>query len=290
MRYGFIRQQMKAYPVTVLCKVMEVSRSGFYGYLHRSKKISGDSPYEAALKTRVQMIFKQHRSKYGSRRITEQLKAEEHQIGRYKVRRLMRELGLKAKAPRRYKVTTDSCHKFSIAPNILNRKFDVNQPNRVWAADITYVWTLEGWLYLALVIDLFSRQIIGWSMDKQMKKQLTLDALAMAYWRRKPPACLIHHSDRGSQYACNEYRKRLRQYGMVASMSRKGDCWDNAPTERVIGSLKSERLSDYRFATRRLAELEVLDYIGYYNSIRLHSTLGYKSPMTYEKELRRKVA
>ena len=127
-------------------------------------------------------------------------------------------------------------------------------------------------------------------MGKHMKKQLTLDALAMAYWRRKPPPGLIHHSDRGSQYACGEYRKRLRQYGMVASMSRKGDCWDNAPTERVIGSLKTERLSDYRFTTRRLAELEVLDYIGYYNSIRLHSTLGYKSPMTYEKELQRKVA
>ena len=290
MRYDFIRQQMKAYPITVLCKVMGVSRSGFYDYLHRSNKRTDHSPYEAALKTRIQVIFKQHRGKYGSRRIAKQLQAEDHQIGRYKVRRLMRELGLKAKAPRRYKVTTDSRHKFSVAPNVLNRNFDVNQPNKVWAADITYVWTLEGWLYLAVVIDLFSRQIVGWSMDKRMKKQLTLDALAMAYWRRKPPIGLIHHSDRGSQYACNEYRNRLKQYGMVASMSRKGDCWDNAPTERVIGSLKSERLSDCRFITRRFAELEVLDYIGYYNSIRLHSTLGYKSPMTYEKELQRKAA
>ena len=186
---------MKAYPVTVLCKVMEVSRSGFYDYLHRSNKRSGDSPYEAALKTRVQVIFRQHRGKYGSRRITNQLKDEEHQIGRYKVRRLMRELGLKAKAPRRYKVTTDSRHKFSVAPNILNRNFDVNKPNKVWTADITYVWTLEGWLYLAVVIDLFSRQIVGWAMDKRMKKQLTLDALTMAYWRRKPASGLIHHSD-----------------------------------------------------------------------------------------------
>jgi putative transposase len=281
---------MKAYPITLLCKVMEVSRSGFYDYLHRSNKRAGGSPYETALKIRVKVIFKQHRGKYGSRRINKQLKDENHQIGRYKVRRLMRELGLKARAPRRYKVTTDSQHTFSIAPNVLNRKFNVDQPNKVWTADITYVWTLEGWLYLAVIIDLFSRQIVGWSMDKRMKKQLTLNALAMAYWRRKPPEGLVHHSDRGSQYACDEYRKRLQQYGMIASMSRKGDCWDNAPTERVIGSLKSERLSDYRFNTRRLAELEVLDYIGYYNSIRLHSTLGYKSPVTYEKELRRKAA
>ena len=139
MRYGFIRQQMKAYPVTVLCKVMEVSRSGFYDYLHRSNKKTDHSPYEAALKTRIQVIFKQHRGKYGSRRITKQLKDEDHQIGRYKVRRLMRELGLKAKVPRRYKVTTDSRHGFSVAPNILNRNFEVKKPNKVWAADITYV-------------------------------------------------------------------------------------------------------------------------------------------------------
>jgi putative transposase len=281
---------MKAYPVTVLCKVMGVSRSGFYDYQHRSNKRTDHSPYEAVLKTRLQVIFKQHRGKYGSRRIVEQLQTEGHQIGRYKVRRLMRDLGLKAKAPRRYKVTTDSRHGFSVAPNLLNRNFDVKEPNKVWAADITYVRTLEGWLYLAVIIDLFSRQIVGWSMDKRMKTQLALDALSMAYWRRKPSTGLIHHSDRGSQYACDEYRNRLNQYGMIASMSRKGDCWDNAPTERVIGSIKSERLSDYHFTKRRFAELEVLDYIGYYNSIRLHSTLGYKSPMVYEKELQRKVA
>ena len=284
MRYDFIRQQMKAYPVTILCKVMKVSRSGFYDYLHRSSKRSNDNPDEIALKTRIRIIFKQHRAKYGSRRITRQLNDEGHQIGRYKVRRLMRELGLKAKTPKRYKVTTDSRHGFSIAPNLLNRNFDVKEPNKVWAADITYIWTFEGWLYLAVVIDLFSRQIVGWSMAKHMKKQLTLDALTMAYWRRKPSAGLIHHSDRGSQYACDEYRNRLRQYGMIASMSRKGDCWDNAPTERVIGSIKSERLSDYRFTKRRFAELETIDYIAYYNSIRLHSTLGYKSPLEYEKE------
>ena len=267
---------------------MEVSRSQFYNYLGNLKRL--DDPSEVALKVRVTAIFKEHRDQYGSRRILKQLKNEGYQIGRYKVRRLMRELGLRAKAPKRYKVTTDSRHSFPVAPNILKRKFDVDKPNTFWTADITYVWTLEGWLYLAVVFDLYSRQIVGWAMDKRMKKQLTLDALAMAYWRRKPPSGLLHHSDRGSQYACHDYRKRLNQYGMVASMSRKGNCWDNAPTERFFRSLKSERLSDYRFVKRQSAEMQVLDYISYYNSIRLHSTLGYKTPFDYEKELCRKAA
>ncbi len=285
MRYDFIRREKKAYLVTVLCKVMKVSRSGFYDYLHSFTNGSDDSPEEAALKSRTIAIFKEHRGKYGSRRISKQLKAEGYPVGRYKARRLMRELGLKAKAPKRYKVTTDSRHSFPIAPNLLDRKFNVDKPNTVWTTDITYVWTLEGWLYLAIVLDLYSRQIVGWAMNKRMKKQLTLDALAMAYWRRKPESGLLHHSDRGSQYACHDYRNRLEQYGMIASMSRKGDCWDNAPTERFFRSLKSERLSDCRFVTRSSAEIEVLDYISYYNSIRLHSTLGYKTPFEYEKKL-----
>ena len=281
---------MKAYPVTILCKVMEVSRSGFYNYLHRFNNGTDANPQEAALTARIHTIFKEHRSKYGSRRTVKQLNDEGYDIGRYKVRRIMKDLGLKAKISRRYKVTTDSRHSFPIVPNLLNRNFDVVEPNRVWTADITYVWTLEGWLYLAVVMDLFSRQIVGWAMDKRMKKQLTLDALAMAYFRRKPSQGLLHHSDRGSQYACHEYQKHLKQYRMIPSMSRKGDCWDNSPTERFFRSLKSERLSDFRFSTRRSANLEVLDYITYYNSIRLHSTLGYKSPLNYEKEQRRKAA
>ena len=267
---------------------MEVSRSRFYAYLHRLGK--PDDPDLLASKGRIKAIFKEHRGKYGSRHILKRLKADSHSIGRYKVRRLMRELGLKAKAPKRFKVTTDSRHSFPVAPNLLNRKFDVDEPNRFWTTDITYIWSLEGWLYLAVVLDLYSRQVVGWAINKRMKKQLTLDALAMAYWRRKPAPGLLHHSDRGSQYACHDYRKRLDQYGMVASMSRKGNCWDNAPTERFFRSLKSERLSDYRFVTRRSAEVQVLDYISYYNSIRLHSTLGYKSPFAYEKELCRKAA
>ena len=261
---------------------MEVSRSGFYYYCNSLKK--SDNPGDILLKNRIKAIFKEHRGQYGSRRIQRQLKNEGHQIGRYKVRRLMQELGLKAKAPKRYKVTTDSRHTFPIAPNLLDRKFEVDQPNRFWTTDITYIWTLEGWLYLAVVLDLFSRQVVGWAIDKRMKRQLTLDALSMAYWRRRPSPGLLHHSDRGSQYACHDYRKQLIQYGMVASMSRKGNCWDNAPTERFFRSLKSERLSHCRFVTRQSAEIEVLDYITYYNSMRLHSTLGYQTPLAYEKE------
>jgi len=284
VRFDFIRQQMKAYPVIVLCQVMRVSRSGFYDYLNRFQQGPDLDPYEERLKSQMRQVFKSSKGSYGSRRMAEQLGKDGFVIGRFKTRRLMRDLGLKAKAPRRHKVTTDSRHSFQVAPNVLNRQFDVQAPNTVWTADISYVWTLEGWMYLAVVMELFSRQIVGWAMDKRMKTQLALDALAMAYWHRKPPKGLLHHSDRGSQYACHDYRNRLEQYGMCASMSRKGDCWDNAPTERFFRSLKSERLSSCRFETRHSARMEVLDYITFYNGRRLHSTLGYLSPIEYEKE------
>jgi transposase InsO family protein len=289
VRFDFIRLQKKAYPVTVLCAVMRVSRSGFYDYMERFKT-KKDRPEEIALRKRIKEIFKKSRSSYGSRRIVKQLKKEGYHIGRYKVRRIMRQMGLKAKTPKRFKLTTDSRHSFPVAPNVLNRNFYVDAPNKVWTADISYVWTFEGWLYLAVVMDLYSRQIVGWAMNKRMKKKLVLDALAMAYWQRKPSKGLLHHSDRGSQYACHDYRKQLENYGMEASMSRKGDCWDNAPTERFFRSLKSERLTACRFITRNEAKMEILDYISFYNSIRLHSTLGYLSPMEYEKEQYLKVA
>lgn len=275
---------MKAYPITILCAVMEVSRSGFYDYLHCLTTDNADDAQQSALKARVKAIFEQSRGSYGSRRVLKKLQSEGYQLGRYKVRSLMRDLGLRVKRRRRYKVTTDSRHRYPVAANVLDRNFDVDKANRVWAADISYVWTLEGWLYLAVVMDLFSRQIVGWAMDKRMKNKLTLDALSMAYWRRKPPKGLVHHSDRGRQYACGQYQKRLQRYEMIASMSRKGDCWDNAPVERFFGSLKSERLVSCRFATRKAAQTEILDYIMDYNFARLHSTLGYKSPMQYEKE------
>jgi transposase InsO family protein len=275
---------MKAYPVTVLCAVMRVSRSGFYDYLDRYNPDNDNRPEEAELSGRIKEIFDQSRASYGSRRIVEQLDKDGRKIGRYKVRRIMRQMGLKVKTPKRFKLTTDSRHSFAVAPNVLDRNFDVDTPNKVWTADISYVWTFEGWLYLAIIMDLYSRQIVGWAMDKRMKKDLALNALSMAFWQRKPDKGLLHHSDRGSQYACHEYRKQLETHGMTASMSRKGNCWDNAPTERFFRSLKSERLTACRFVTRNDAKNEILDYITYYNSIRLHSTLGYLSPMEYEKE------
>jgi transposase InsO family protein len=275
---------MKAYPVTVLCKVMRVSRSGFYHYLQVHNQGPDGSQVDAVVKARIKAIFKEHRSSYGSRRMLKQLRAEGFRMGRYKVRRLMRQLGLMAKNRRRYKVTTESRHSFPVAANLLERRFDVAEPNTVWTADISYVWTREGWLYLAVVMDLFSRQIVGWATDKRIKRQLTLNALAMAYWRRKPLPGLLHHSDRGSQYCCHDYQNQLSRYGMIASMSRKGDCWDNAPIERFFRSLKTERLNGIRFASRALAQMEIVDYITYYNFHRLHSTLGYVSPMNYEKE------
>jgi transposase InsO family protein len=275
---------MKAFPVTVLCAVMRVSRSGFYDYLARYNSDDDPQPGETALKTRIKEIFNESRQSYGSRRIVKQLQDEGYQIGRFKVRRIMRQMGLKAKTPKRFKLTTNSKHSFPVADNILNRQFDVEAPNKAWTADISYVWTFEGWLYLAVVMDLYSRQIVGWAMDKRMKKDLVMDALAMAYWQRKPCEGLLHHSDRGSQYACYTYQEQLETYGMIPSMSRKGNCWDNAPMERFFRSLKSERLTACRFITRNDARNEIVDYITFYNSIRLHSYLGYVSPMEYEKE------
>jgi transposase InsO family protein len=180
---------MKAYPITILCRVMMVSRSGFYAYLHRYNNGTDEDPKEAALAARIHAIFKEHRGKYGSRRILKQLEKEGYKVGRYKVRRIMKDLGLKANSSRKFKVTTDSRHSFPVALNVLNRDFEVTVPNKVWTADITYIWTLEGWLYLAIIMDLFSRQIIGWAMDERMKKQLALAALAMAYFRRRPRVC-----------------------------------------------------------------------------------------------------
>ena len=181
-------------------------------------------------------------------------------------------------------MTTDSNHKHPLVPNLLNRQFDVDTPNRVWTTDITYVWTLEGWLYLAVVMDLFSRQIVGWAMNKRMKAQLVLDALAMAYWRRKPSAGLLHHSDRGSQYACGKYRDQLENYQMIPSMSRKGDCWDTV-VESFFGSLKQERVHWRNYQTRYDAQQDILQYLSvFYNGYRLHSTLDYVSPNEYERQ------
>jgi transposase InsO family protein len=194
----------------------------------------------------------------------------------------MVELGLEVRYPKRFKVTTESDHHETISPNTLNRQFEVATPNTVWTTDITYVWTLEGWLYLAVVIDLFSRQIVGWAIADHMRASLCVSALQMAFWRRKPKPGLLHHSDRGSQYASQEYRKHLGIMKMQQSMSRKGNCWDNAPTERFFRSLKHEQLNFERFRTKQAAKLSVIDYLAFYNGRRTHSKLDYQTPLEFE--------
>ena len=230
----------------------------------------------------MKAIFRESKKSYGSRRIVVELQTKGFDIGRYRVRSLMKKLGLKVKSAKLYKVTTNSRHNYPVAPNLLNRQFGVKALNKVWTTDITYIWTFEGWYYLAVVMDICSRQIVGWAMDKRMKSELAKEALTMAYWRRKPKSGLLHHSDRGSQYASDIYQKQLKEYRMIPSMSRKGDCLDNAPMERFFRSLKSERLSFCKFYTRHEARMEILDYISFYNSSRLHSSLGYLSPMDFE--------
>jgi len=262
---------------------MKVSRSGFYNYLKYFQVQKPKDPTQEALEKKMKAIFKKSKRTYGSRRIVKALKAEGFNISRYRIRKLMRKLNLKAKTPKRYRITTDSKHSYSIAPNLVNRQFSVDGPDKVWATDITYVRILGGWSYLAVVMDLYSRQIIGWAIDKHMKVELCLDALSMAYWRRKPAAGLIHHSDRGIQYACDRYQERLEKLKMIPSMCRKGDCWDNAPVERFFRSLKYEHLLSCKLPSAMAAKRETLEYITFYNAYRLHSTLGYKSPMEFEK-------
>ena len=264
-----------------MCKLLKVNRSYFYHFLVKQKNEKAvDCPLEKELKE----IFNHHRGNYGSRRLTKELNKKGFVIGRYKVRSLMKKLGLEARYPKRFKATTDSNHDYPIADNLLNREFDVEAPNQVWTTDITYVWTLQGWMYLAIVVDLYSRQIIGWSVQDHMRTSLCLDALEMAWWRRGRPDGVLHHSDRGSQYASKDYQKQLQAYGMTCSMSRKGNCWDNSPTERVFRTLKSEWLNRFKFSKKELAKRAIWDYVTYYNSERSHSLLGYMSPMEFERE------
>jgi transposase InsO family protein len=260
---------------------MGVSRSGYYKYLKTAHENKMDPDFELIAK--VRQIHADTRGSYGSRRMSGQLRDDGYDVGRHRARSLMKKAGVSVKRRKKFKITTDSNHNLPIAENLLNRQFESNRPNALWCADVTYLWTLQGWLYLAVVIDLYSRKVVGWAMDNHLKASLVKEALLMAYWRRKPPKGLIHHSDRGSQYAGGEYQKMLKQYGMICSMSRKGDCWDNAVVESFFHSLKTEWIGDIIYKTRDEARNDVIRYIEmFYNSHRLHSFLGYKNPNVFE--------
>lgn len=281
MKFDWIRVQKAFHAVRTLCRVLDVSRSGFYAWSRRPA--SSRSIDDSRIVAEVAAVFDEHKGRYGSVRITRELRASGVRVGRHRVRRLMRQAAMRVRCRRRWVRTTDSRHQHPIAPNLLARNFTVDAPNRAWVADITYLPTKAGWLYLAVVLDLYSRAVVGWSMSRRIDGKLTLDALEAALMRRTVEPGLIAHSDRGSQYAATEYQKRLQRHGMVCSMSRKGDCWDNAVVESFFATLKLELLGEDVFVDQPSAQRLVFEYIeAYYNRRRRHSTLGYVSPASYE--------
>lgn len=283
MRYRFVRDHRSQFQVSMMCWVLEVSRSGYYAWVSRPQ--SRRELENEALTEKIKSIHTKSRKTYGSPRIHRKLLSEGFRCSRGRVAQLMRNHEIRAQTKRRFVVTTDSKHDFPVAKNLLDRQFDVAEPNRVWVSDITYIPTSEGWLYLATTLDLYSRKIVGWSMDSSMSRELVLDALDMAVRARKPATGLIHHSDRGSQYASGDYRKALDQHGMLCSMSRKGDCWDNAVMESFYRSLKTELVYQRTYSTREEARREIFEYIEvFYNRQRMHSYLGYLCPTDYEAQ------
>ena len=271
------------YPVALLGRVLQVTKSAYYDWKQRGATVVGAEAF--MLCSRMKALFTKSRESLGSRGMVRQLRKEGHVIGRYRVRRLMKRLGLTVKSKRKYRVTTQSKHDLPVAGNVLNRQFNPGQPDQAWVADITYVWTVQGWLYLAVVMDLYSRRIVGWCMDSTMTQALAIRALMMAINLRQPKAGLIHHSDRGSQYAAAAYQALLKQHGVLPSMSRKGNCWDNAVMERFFKSYKEEWIGDQAYPTREAAIRDMHEYMKYYDGVRLHSTLGYRTPMEYENGL-----
>jgi putative transposase len=260
---------------------MKVPRSGYYEWLKNSGSIR--TKRNEQLTMIIKSIFQTNREVYGSRRIKIELAKQNIRASRRLIIKLMQKAQLCCKVRRKFKVTTNSKHNKPIAPNLLARQFIVDKPNSYWVGDITYIHTLEGWLYLATVIDLFSRQVVGWSMSDNLKADLVNNALLMAIWKRKPPKGLIWHTDRGSQYACENHSKILSQHHITQSMSRKGDCWDNAVAESFFHTLKTELTNNYKFKSREEARNVIFEYIEvFYNRIRSHSTNGYLSPVAYE--------
>jgi putative transposase len=285
VKFAFIQNHLQAFPIPAVCQTLSVSRSGYYAWRRRPASARARRREELAGKIRV--VHEQNRRVFGSPRVFRVLRAEGQSVCENTVAAVMRERQIRAKTKRKFVPrTTDSTHSQPVVRNVLDRQFHTQEPNRKWAADITYIPTDEGWLYLAGVIDLCSRKIVGWSMAEHMRTELVSDALSMAIARRSPGKALLHHSDRGVQYACEDYQRLLESHGIHASMSGKGDCWDNAVMESFWSTLKNELVNHERYATREEAKASIFEYIEvFYNRQRLHSTLGYLSPEAFEASL-----
>lgn len=282
MKYGFMEEQGSAFGLEKMCRVLQVSRSGFYAWRGRGKSMR--QLENERLLAKIKEAHKKSRKVYGSPRITEELREHGIQCSRNRVARLMRRNGIAAKAKRRFKATTDSRHNLPVAENLLNRQFRVEGLNKVWVSDITYIWTTKGWLYLVVILDLFSRKIVGWAMSDRITQDIVISAFLQAMWRRKPKAGLMFHSDRGSQYAAGDFRRLLSQHGVIQSMSGKGDCYDNAVAESFFHTLKTELIYHEKYRTREHARKSVFEYVElFYNRVRKHSTLGYCSPWEFEQ-------
>ena len=282
MRFAFIVAEKAAYPVRLLCRTLQVSRAGFYAW--HTRPPAPRTRADERLGLEIAAIHAESRQRYGSPRVHAELADRGCRTSRKRVARLMRGRGLAARRRRRFRVTTHSRHPFPIAPNVLARQFERAVPDQAWVTDITYIPTGEGWLYLAVIVDLCSRFAVGWAMSERVTDDLTLDALGMALARRRPAAGLMHHSDRGSQYASGDYQRLLAQHGIVCSMSRRGDCWDNAVAESFFATVKVELVHDAAWATRAAARTELFDYLElFYNGQRRHSALGYLSPRAFER-------
>jgi len=283
VRFAFIAAEKAAFSVRVLCRILAVSRAGFYAA--QARPAAAHTRRDQQLAVAIAAIHAETRQRYGSPRVHTELRARGQRVSRKRVARLMRQRDLAARRRRRYRVTTDSRHPFPVAANVLARQFTAPAPDAVWVTDITYIPTGEGWLYLAVILDLYSRGIVGWAMSDRITQQLTLDALGMALARRRPREGLLHHSDRGSQYASGDYQTALGRQGIVGSMSRRGDCWDNAVAESFFATLKVELVHDARWSTRAAARGAVFEYIEiFYNQQRRHSSLGFLSPLAFERQ------
>jgi putative transposase len=281
VKFGFVAKCRGAWPVNLMCEALGVSRGGFYAWLTRprSRRSVGDE----VLGAQVRQSFVLSDRTYGARRVWHDILALGQSCGLHRIERLMREQALRAR-PRRRGLPKDRGERSAIVENVLDRQFQADAPNQKWVADFTYIWTAEGWLYAAAVLDLYSRRIVGWSMQESMTSQLVVDALMMAVWRRGKPLALLHHSDQGSQYTSEHFQKLLKEQGITCSMSRAGDVWDNSAMESFFSSLKTERTARKVYRTREQARADVFDYIErFYNPTRRHSTLGYVSPIEFEQ-------